>query len=157
MEVVIGLLVIGAILLALETVLPGLIAGSLGVMCLIAAVVVGYQDFGAKTGNVILLVVCLGTLVGISLWVRFFPQSRMARLFISQRVVGEIRAEKPELLAKTGIALTQLRPCGTALIEGRRVDVVTEGGLVARETPVKVIAIEGMRVVVRPINNETSS
>jgi len=157
MEVIIGLLVIGAVLLALETVLPGMIAGALGVMCLIGAVVVGYQDFGAKTGNIILLVVCMGTLIGISLWVRFFPQSRMAKMFISQRVVGDIRAEKPELLSKTGVALTQLRPCGTALIEGRRVDVVTEGALVSRDTPVKVIAIEGMRVVVRAINNETSS
>jgi membrane-bound serine protease (ClpP class) len=69
--------------------------------------------------------------------------------------VGEIRTERPELLGLTGTALTPLRPSGTVVINGHRVDVVTEGGLVDRDTPVKVVAVEGMRVVVRPIS-ETS-
>ena len=53
------------------------------------------------------------------------------------------------MLHQTGTAFTQLRPCGTALINGRRVDVVTEGSLIEKGTPVKVVALEGMRVVVR--------
>ena len=51
----------------------------------------------------------------------------------------------PELLDQTGAALTNLRPSGIALINGRRVDVVTEGSLIERGTPVKVIAIDGHR------------
>jgi hypothetical protein len=35
------------------------------------------------------------------------------------------------------------------------VDVITEGAMVARDTPIKVVAIEGMRVVVRALS-ETS-
>jgi membrane-bound serine protease (ClpP class) len=57
--------------------------------------------------------------------------------------------EKPELLNQTGSALTNLRPAGTAIINDRRVDVVTEGAMIERGTPVKVVAVEGMRVVVR--------
>jgi len=41
-----------------------------------------------------------------------------------------------------------LRPAGMALINGRRVDVVTEGAMIERDTPVRVVAVEGMRVVV---------
>jgi len=37
-----------------------------------------------------------------------------------------VGAAKPELLHQTGTALTALRPSGTALIDGKRVDVVTE-------------------------------
>ena len=59
--------------------------------------------------------------------------------------------EKPELLNGTGVALTQLRPSGTASINGQRVDVVTEGGLIERGTAVKVVAVEGARVVVREV------
>ena len=40
---------------------------------------------------------------------------------------------------------------GTALINGKRVDVITEGSHIERGTPVKVVALEGMRVVVRAI------
>ena len=68
-----------------------------------------------------------------------------------EAVVGEIRAEKPDLLHQTGIAFTQLRPSGTALIGDRRVDVVSEGGLIEKGTPIKVVAIEGTRIVVRKI------
>jgi membrane-bound ClpP family serine protease len=44
-----------------------------------------------------------------------------------------------------------LRPSGTASINGRRVDVVTEGGLIERGTAVKVVAVEGARIVVREV------
>ena len=39
----------------------------------------------------------------------------------------------------------------TALINGKRVDVITEGSHIERGTPVIVVALEGMRVVVRAI------
>jgi membrane-bound serine protease (ClpP class) len=51
----------------------------------------------------------------------------------------------------TGVALTQLRPSGTAKINGQRVDVVTEGALIERGTAVKVVVVEGARIVVREI------
>ena len=52
-------------------------------------------------------------------------------------------------LNKEGVAKTQLRPSGTAIIDGERVDVVTEGNLIEPGTNLKVVAVEGMRVVVR--------
>jgi membrane-bound serine protease (ClpP class) len=55
------------------------------------------------------------------------------------------------LRGKTGVALTPLRPAGIALIDGERVDVVSEGGFIERNAQVKVINVEGNRVIVRPI------
>jgi membrane-bound ClpP family serine protease len=83
---------------------------------------------------------------------KYFPESPMAKLFVSRKVVGNINAEKPELLHQIGTTHTPLRPSGTAVINGKRVDVVTEGGMIERGTPIKVVAIEGMRVVVRGIS-----
>ncbi|HEX4645672.1 MAG TPA: NfeD family protein [Verrucomicrobiae bacterium] len=151
MALVFTLLLIGALLILAEAVLPGLIAGIVGFCCVAAGVVEGYLEFGSKTGNLILLGVLVGLIAGFSLWLKYFPESRFARLFVSQRVVGNIDAEQPDLLDQTGTAYTQLRPAGTAMIKGRRVDVVTEGGLIERGTPVKVIKIEGMRVIVRAL------
>ena len=151
MAIVITLLLMGVILLLAETVLPGLIAGIVGLICLIAGVVAGYQEFGVTTGNLLLLGVILGMVLGIYCWLKYFPESRMAALFTSRGTVGELRVEKPELLDQTGTAHTQLRPSGTAIINGQRVDVVTEGGHIERGTAVKVIAVEGLRVVVRKL------
>jgi membrane-bound serine protease (ClpP class) len=55
------------------------------------------------------------------------------------------------LLGQKGKAITPLSPGGAALIGSERVDVVTEGKFVEPNTPVKVIQVEGHRVVVEPI------
>lgn len=149
MAVILILLLLGAALMFLEVFLPGMIAGIAGFVCLVAAVVVGYTEFGFVTGNYVLGAVVLGLALGTFCWLRYFPESRLARRFIAQGTVGDIGTEKPELVGCTGEALTQLRPCGMALINGKRVDVVTEGPLLEKGTRLRVVAVEGLRVVVR--------
>jgi membrane-bound serine protease (ClpP class) len=149
METVVILLLAGLVLMLLETVLPGMIAGLVGFGCLVAGVVMGYLNHGPRTGNFILFGVLATLLVAAVLWIRFFPHSRLGQTFVTRGALGGLDVERPELLHQTGTALTTLRPSGTALIGGRRVDVVTEGALVERGTPVKVVALEGLRVVVR--------
>jgi len=151
MTTVIILLLAGAALLILETVLPGLIAGTIGLICLISGVMMSYSELGVRGGNLVLALTLVGLIIGTLLYLRYFPESRAARLFISHRTIGNVDAEKTVLLHQTGKALTTLRPSGTAVINGRRVDVVTEGGLIEPGTNVKVIAVEGMRTVVRSI------
>lgn len=63
-------------------------------------------------------------------------------------------APAPQLslyLGKQGIALTPLRPAGSVEIDGRRLDVVTEGEFIHHGAEVEVIKVEGTRVVVREI------
>ncbi len=53
---------------------------------------------------------------------------------------------------KTGYADTFLHPTGKAIIEGKRTDVVTEGGFIEKGTKIKVVKIEGNKVIVRENN-----
>ncbi len=149
MGLVITLLLIGAVLMILEIYLPGLVAGILGFLCIVAAVVAGYYEFGVERGTWLLTGVTAALILGAGAWVWLFPRTKVGRAFISEGAVGEIGTEKPELVGLTGTAFTQLRPSGTALINGHRVDVVTEGALVEKGSALKVVAVEGMRVVVR--------
>jgi membrane-bound serine protease (ClpP class) len=148
---IVTLLLVGAALLLLETVLPGMIAGAIGVCCLIAGVALAYTNHGAQTGNIVLVIVLVGLVLGAMCWMRYFPESQLARRFISTQTIGSLGAERPELLDKSGTALTTLRPSGTALIEGQRIDVVTDGSMIERGASVKVVAVEGARVVVRAV------
>jgi membrane-bound serine protease (ClpP class) len=52
---------------------------------------------------------------------------------------------------KEGEAATDLRPAGTVVVDGKRLDVVTAGELIARGSKVKVVKVEGNRVVVRAV------
>ena len=151
MSLVVTLLVAGVVLLALETVLPGMIAGIVGFLCLLAGVIAGFVEFGTRTGTNILFAVLAGLVLGTFCWIKYFPDSRLAKRFVSQRTVGEIGTAKPELLHQTGVAFTPLRPSGTAVINQHRVDVVTEGSFLERGAAIKVVAVEGLRVVVRAV------
>ena len=50
----------------------------------------------------------------------------------------------------SGVAATDLRPAGRVTVDGRVVDVTSEGGWVAAGTAVRVLRVEGPRVFVRP-------
>jgi membrane-bound serine protease (ClpP class) len=54
------------------------------------------------------------------------------------------------LLGREGVALTDLRPGGVAAFGEERRSVVAETGSVDRGTPLRVVSVEGYRVVVRP-------
>ena len=151
MATVITLLAAGAILIFLETILPGLIAGILGFGCVCAGVMLAYFRFDLQTANTVAAAVATATVIATVCYIKYFPESRFARLFVSKRSIGEIGVENPSLLHQTGQSLTTLRPSGTAIINGKRVDVVTEGSFIEPGRPIKVIALEGLRVVVRAV------
>jgi len=73
-------------------------------------------------------------------------------------VVSEVKAGAQDELArryaalkgKTGVALTPLRPAGMASIEDGKYDVITDGIHVEAATPIRVIRVEGDKIVVRP-------
>ena len=120
-------------------------------LSLAAAVGYAYLEFDARTGNTTLLLVLLLLGVGTVLWVKFFPDSAVARMFVLNRQIGTVGVEKPELVGHTGIAMTALRPAGTATLQGKRVDVVADGAFIEKGREVKVVAVEGLRVVVRAV------
>jgi membrane-bound serine protease (ClpP class) len=151
MATVVALLIAGFLLILLETVLPGLIAGIIGFGCVLTGVAMSYARFDLQTANTILAIVVVAALVGTILYIKYFPESRMAQLFVSKRAIGDIGFENPSLVNQTGQALTKLRPSGTAIINGKRVDVVSEGGFIDAGQSIKVVAVEGLRVVVRPV------
>jgi len=52
-------------------------------------------------------------------------------------------------IGKEGKALTALRPAGTAEFNGTRLDVISESEYIEKDSKVKIIDVEGRRVVVR--------
>lgn len=54
----------------------------------------------------------------------------------------------PDWIGKQGEAVTDLRPSGTALIDGRRLDVVTDGDYVEAGSLVQVTEVSGNRIIV---------
>ena len=151
MVVIITLLVIGLLLLVSEIFLPGMVAGLAGMICLGLGVALSFRDLGATQGGLILAATISVLVVGFFVWLRYFPDSSLAKPFVSEGQIGDIGAEQPELLGKEGVTFTPLHPSGTAIIDQRHVDVVTEGEPIEKDEPIKVVHVEGMRIVVRRV------
>lgn len=147
------LLIAGLILIVAELYLPGMVVGTIGVICLIASVVLCFRDYGGKLGAVYLAGVVVMCVAVVAFGLKYFPNTPFGRKMVLDTQSGN--ADKSESLAalkgKRGTAHTQLRPAGTALIDGKRVDVVTEGMIVSKGSEVEVVAVDGYRVIVRKV------
>lgn len=147
MEMAIGLLVTGFVLMFFEVLLPGLVLGACAILTMIASVVVAYMN--TDHGNVFLIVALVSTAIFTVCFVMWFPKSTMGQKLASSSAVGDLGIDLSGLVNQTGSTYTDLRPSGKAVIGEDRVDVVTEGTFIEKDRPVKVVAVEGNRVVVR--------
>lgn len=152
------LVLAGLLMLAMELfVVPGFgIAGAIGLAAMAAGVVLALV--GPFPGALDVVVASAALVSGITM-LGVVGWGVATRLRAGHPLLGgsldrdEYRASfpRPELDGAEGIAATDLRPAGAAEILGERLDVVAEGGWVAAGTPVRVVASEGWRLVVRPL------
>lgn len=144
------LLAAGSLLIGAEIFIPGAVAGTLGALALAGAVIVA---FGISTacGFYVAVGVVVLSAVTVVLWIKLFPHSSIGKAMTLSEDGKSFKAadRRTSLLDKAGVAQSDLRPAGFALIEGQRVDVVCEGGLIAKGQPLKVVRIDGNRIVVR--------
>lgn len=148
---IIALVVAGFLLLFFEVFLPGGVIGALGGMLVAAAVVCGFAFQGSTWGAGLLVVSGLLGLVSFWLWIKLIPKTPLGRRLMLNHDAHDWKSSdvsQQGLEGKEGVAHSTLRPAGTALIDGVRVDVVTRGEMIAAKTRIKVIAVEGNRVVV---------
>ena len=151
----IGLILIGFVLILIEIFLiPGItLAGIGGGLAILGGVFYAYKYLGPTEAAW-----CLGgSLVLGGILLRFVIKTRSwRRLVLDTKESGQegfrsTRSQLEDLVGKEGVAVTPLRPAGTVLIEEERIDVVTEGAFVERNSRVTVVEVEGNRVVVQPL------
>ncbi len=157
---IIGLLVAGFVLVLFEVFVPGGVLGTIGALLVLVAIVAGFVH--SATWGLILLVISLAAgLLGFYLWLKLFPKSPIGRRMILGNDAGDWHGFDPEqqnLVGSEGVSHTPLRPAGIAMVNGNRLDVVTRGERIAANQPVRVIKVEGNRVVVTAIEeNEPPS
>ena len=157
--------IIGVALILLEIfVIPGFgIAGISGIILVFASLffsLVGgdpFLDFELVSRAIIQLSLSLVVaLVLIFVLAKYLPNTTVFQRFVlsvSEKSGGGFssRSIAKNLIGAEGIALTTLRPAGTAEIKGKRVDVMTESEYVEKGRKIKVLAVDGIRVLVKEI------
>lgn len=150
--------------------LPGTVFfGAIGFLCLVLALLLSQQSFvlprntaedAILLANLVQLTLLFVTVLvgGAVLW-RVLPHvPGLNRLLlqppppVADVVQGSGRgvadAALVGLVGRVGMAETVLRPTGTMALDGQRIDVVTEGDFLEAGTALRVLYVQGNRVVV---------
>ena len=151
------LFVIGLILLVIEAFVPGFgIFGVSGIACILLSLFLTLgADLGAlniMAGGVVVAV------VGFLIILKYLPSSKLWNKLVlkdsEKTEVGYTASEDLTLLVgQTGVVLTFLRPAGTVEIAEKVYDVVSEGRFIQPGSQIRVLSVNGNRIVVRNVDN----
>lgn len=158
------LLAAGIGLLLIEAfVLPGFgIAGILGILALLAALIMSTVGDGVSTQGLIAATSRFGlsllvALVASAVMLRYLPKTKFGRQLVLETDLSAATGYTSEplsehdLVGKEGVASSTLRPSGVADIDGKRIDVVSDGEFIDPGERIRVDHVDGNRVVVRRI------
>ena len=144
------LLLLAAVLISFEIILPGAVLGLLGLCAYLAACIYAVVEFGFLKG--IYTFFAGGFFLGVLLYFEFkwIPHTWIGRqLFLSKDVDGKSNSGIPEdLLGKTGEAATPLRPTGLVSIDGVRYPAKSQDGYIDTGESVRVASKDNFRIVV---------
>jgi membrane-bound serine protease (ClpP class) len=146
---------VGAGLIFIECFMPGIVCGVLGASFLVISAGLAIRDH-PEWAVLIILTEAVGTVTVIMLAFYLLPKTRMGRRMVletAQHVesgwVSDMTNET--LLGTTGTVFTALRPAGTIMVRGQRVNAVSTGEFIEDGMAVRVVEVHGNRVVVEPV------
>lgn len=151
----IAIFIVGVIFIIIEILTPtvGLLAG-IGVVAIFYSLILAMGgDINAIYMMAISLVIAI---IIFAIIIKKLPSSKLWKKIIltntSSTEQGYVSSvDYSQYLNKEGIVLTELRPSGSVEIDGVPVDVVSEGKFISKGEKVRVVKIEGMRIIVRKV------
>ena len=143
---------VGVIVIIAEIILP-----SGGILSVLAVGIFGYslyvvfQDvsvsagFGFVVADVILIPISV--IVGLKLLAK--SPATLRKELSSEDGVTSQPSEMEKYIGMEGVAVTDLRLAGTAVINGKRLDVVSRGEYLEKDARIVVSAVTGNQIIVR--------
>lgn len=145
-------LVLGLLLILMEFFLPGAILGVGGGILIIASIVL----FAMQTSSllwvalyIIGIIVLLIYLVKFALWrIRTAKPSRS--IYLNSDQEGFVASSfDASAIGKTGIVITDLKPGGHVLVDGKRQQAISQSGYITKGTEVIVLGGQEESLIVK--------
>lgn len=148
--------VLGLGFLVAEMFMPGFgLPGISGIALELIAIVLVYLRFGGLAALGMTLIILALVAIALSLALRSVNKGRLSRSSVilndeETPEEGYVATRDMEVfLGREGVTTTVLRPTGMAEFDGVKLNVSADGEYIARDEPVRVIRVEGARVVVQ--------
>ncbi|MHC1749396.1 MAG: NfeD family protein [Cellulosilyticaceae bacterium] len=147
------LLIAGFVLIGIELKMPGIsFPGIAGTLCLAVSVVLTADTVIEGAIMTVAILAVLGVMLGIMLWL--LAKGKLIKPIIlteqQTKTEGYISSSDLQyLLGKEGIALTDLRPSGMGSFDGIKIDVISEGQYIVKDTNIIIHQVIGSKIVVK--------
>jgi len=155
------LLVLGLFLLVAEVFIPsGGLIGLLAVFCLAASLWRAFEQsmsLGLKFLLADFFLLPLAVALAIHLWPKM-PLAKRVFLLPPDPEEIDVSHSSPRidhLVGQLGRALTPLRPSGTVDFDGRRLDGLSEEGLIPSGALIQAVRVRGHQLIVRLASDST--
>ncbi|NEQ68839.1 MAG: serine protease [Symploca sp. SIO2D2] len=153
MTLILGLFVAGVILVVFEVFVPGGVLGVLGSLCILAGVVVAYDEYGLMGGATSLGVAAILTVIALYVELKILPKTSLGRrLFLTRAIEGDSQAKKEEgsdsIVGKIAQSVTPLAPTGVVSLDGKKMEASSRSGFVDKNVDVKIVGKETFRIIV---------
>lgn len=148
-------LIVGFLLMIIEMFHPGFgVPGALGGILLILGIVLGAKSLMQALIMLIIILAILG--VALTMVLRSVAKGKLSKSLILEesqnKETGYIGNQDLDyFLDQEGTALTVLRPSGTGEFKGIKLDVVSESQFIDKDKEIKIVKVEGRRIVVREL------
>ena len=147
---------VGVVVVIAEIILP-----SGGILSIVALGVFGYSLFVvfseiSKTVGFALVaadLVLIPVLVILGLKLLARSPVTLRKTLSREKGVSSQPSDLDSYIDMQGTAVTDLRPAGKAIINGKRVDVVTRGEYLEKDATIIVTAVTGNQIIVRKKDN----
>lgn len=141
----------GIIFLLLEIlVVPGTtVVGLIGAGMLVGAVVTAFSTFGVTAGVLTLVGSLLISVLAIVLALK---SNTWRKAMLNTEIDGRVNVVEPDkiLVGDEGMAITRLNPMGKALFRDEFFEVTSKSNLIAENTPIVVVKVDGNKIIVKP-------
>lgn len=155
--IVLVIFIIGIILLLVEVIAPGFgIPGIMGIIAIFASIILASSSM--EQALISLLIAIILTIIAVILLFKFAPRSNkfFDKITLSTSLntsSGYVSSEDfKDYVGKIGVVITPLRPAGSIEIENRKLDVVSENAYIGKDEKVKIVKVEGNRIIVRKLH-----
>ena len=143
---------VGVVVIIAEIILPsggilsiaalGVFGYSLFIVFIEISITIGFYFVAAD-----LILIPVLVIVGLKLLAR--SPVTLRKTLSRKEGVSSQSSELESYVGRQGTAVTDLRPAGIAVINGKRVDVVTRGEYLEKDSAIIVTAVTGNQIIVR--------
>lgn len=140
---------IGCILIFLEMIIPGFgLPGISGIIFVTLGIILSAENIYIGLISISISLI-IGFIISFLFLKKGFTNKFFQKIILNNKINSYSHKNNTKLKGLTGIAFTDLRPSGIVKIHNEKINVITEGDYIKKGSNVKIIKVEGFKIIVR--------